>query len=219
MDKKILLVEDEWKLRRIATDFLKREKFKVVEASDGEEALDFILTEKFDLIILDLMLPKIDGWELLKEIREKDLTIPVIMLTARGSEDDILKGYELKADEYIVKPVSMKVLVAKVKAFLRIHNMGEVITFGDIVINIDSRDVKMKDISLELSQKEYELLLFFIKNKGQVLSRERIITSLWGYDYDGDIRAVDSQIKRIRKKLEGKYIKTIRGIGYKIEEE
>lgn len=219
MDKKILLVEDEWKLRRIAADFLKRENFRVVEAGDGEEALDFILTEKFDLIILDLMLPKINGWELLKEIREKDLTIPVIMLTARGSEDDILKGYELKADEYIVKPVSMKVLVAKVKAFLRIHNMGEVITFGNIVINIDSRDVKIEGISLELSQKEYELLLFFIKNKGQVLSRERIITSLWGYDYDGDIRAVDSQIKRIRKKLEGKYIKTIRGVGYKIEEE
>ncbi|WP_300356389.1 response regulator transcription factor [Fusobacterium sp.] len=219
MDKKILLVEDEWKLRRIAADFLKRENFRVVEAGDGEEALDFILTEKFDLIILDLMLPKINGWELLKEIREKDLTIPVIMLTARGSEDDILKGYELKADEYIVKPVSMKVLVAKVKAFLRIHNMGEVITFGNIVINIDSRDVKIEGVSLELSQKEYELLLFFIKNKGQVLSRERIITSLWGYDYDGDIRAVDSQIKRIRKKLEGKYIKTIRGVGYKIEEE
>lgn len=219
MDKKILLVEDEWKLRRIAADFLKRENFRVVEASDGEEALDFILTEKFDLIILDLMLPKINGWELLKEIREKDLTIPVIMLTARGSEDDILKGYEMKADEYIVKPVSMKVLVAKVKAFLRIHNMGEEITFGNIVLNVDSREAKMEGVSLELSQKEYELLLFFIKNKGQVLSRERIITSLWGYDYDGDIRAVDSQIKRIRKKLEGKYIKTIRGIGYKIEEE
>lgn len=219
MGKKILLVEDEWKLRRIATDFLKKENFNVIEAEDGEIALNYIITEKFDLIILDLMLPKINGWELLKEIREKDSTIPVIMMTARGSEEDILKGYDMKADEYIVKPVSMKVLVAKVKAFLRIHNLGDILSFGDITINSETRDIRMNGNSLDLSQKEYELLMLFIKNKGQVLSRERIITSLWGYDYDGDIRAVDSQIKRIRKKLEGKYIKTIRGAGYKIEEE
>ena len=219
MNKRILIVEDEWKLRRIAVDFLKKEGFTVVEAADGEEALDCIVSQNFDLIILDLMLPKINGWELLKEIRMKDATIPVIMLTARASEEDILKGYEMKAVEYIVKPVSMKVLVAKVKAFLRIHSLGEVITFGGLTINADTRDAKLDDIPLELSQKEFELLLFFIKNKGQVLSRDRIITSLWGYDYDGDIRAVDSQIKRIRKKLDGKYIKTIRGAGYKIEEE
>ncbi len=219
MDKRILIVEDEWKLRRIASDFLKKEGFTVIEAEDGEQALDYIVSQNFDLIILDLMLPKINGWELLKEIRIKDSTLPVIMLTARGSEEDILKGYEMKADEYIVKPVSMKVLVAKVKAFLRIHSLGETITFGELTINPDSRDVKLADNPLELSQKEFELLLFFIKNKGQVLSRDRIITSLWGYDYDGDIRAVDSQIKRIRKKLDGKYIKTIRGAGYKIEEE
>ena len=219
MNKRILIVEDEWKLRRIAVDFLKKEGFTVVEAADGEEALDCIVSQNFDLIILDLMLPKINGWELLKEIRMKDATIPVIMLTARASEEDILKGYEMKADEYIVKPVSMKVLVAKVKAFLRIHSLGEIITFGGLTINADTRDAKLDDVPLELSQKEFELLLFFIKNKGQVLSRDRIITSLWGYDYDGDIRAVDSQIKRIRKKLDGKYIKTIRGAGYKIEEE
>lgn len=219
MDKRILIVEDEWKLRRIASDFLKKEGFTVIEAEDGEQALDYIVSQNFDLIILDLMLPKINGWELLKEIRIKDSTLPVIMLTARGSEEDILKGYEMKADEYIVKPVSMKVLVAKVKAFLRIYSLGETITFGELTINPDSRDVKLADNPLELSQKEFELLLFFIKNKGQVLSRDRIITSLWGYDYDGDIRAVDSQIKRIRKKLDGKYIKTIRGAGYKIEEE
>ena len=219
MDKRILIVEDEWKLRRIASDFLKKEGFVVVEAEDGEEALDIIVSQNFDLIILDLMLPKINGWELLEEIRMKDSSIPVIMLTARGSEDDILKGYEMKADEYIVKPVSMKVLVAKVKAFLRIHSLGEVITFGGLTINSDTRDLKVDGVPVELSQKEFELLLFFIKNKGQVLSRDRIITSLWGYDYDGDIRAVDSQIKRIRKKLDGKYIKTIRGAGYKIEEE
>jgi DNA-binding response OmpR family regulator len=219
MNKRILIVEDEWKLRRIASDFLKKEGFTVIEAEDGEQALDYIVSQNFDLIILDLMLPKINGWDLLKEIRVKDATLPVIMLTARGGEDDILKGYEMKADEYIVKPVSMKVLVAKVKAFLRIHSLADIITFGGLEINSTSRDVKLEGNPVELSQKEFELLLFFIKNKGQVLSRDRIITSLWGYDYDGDIRAVDSQIKRIRKKLEGKYIKTIRGAGYKIEEE
>lgn len=219
MNKRILIVEDEWKLRRIASDFLKKEGFTVIEAEDGEQALDYIVSQNFDLIILDLMLPKINGWDLLKEIRVKDTTLPVIMLTARGGEDDILKGYEMKADEYIVKPVSMKVLVAKVKAFLRIHSLADIITFGGLEINSTSRDVKLEGNPVELSQKEFELLLFFIKNKGQVLSRDRIITSLWGYDYDGDIRAVDSQIKRIRKKLEGRYIKTIRGAGYKIEEE
>ena len=219
MNKRILIVEDEWKLRRIASDFLRKEGFIVIEAEDGEQALDYIVSQNFDLIILDLMLPKINGWDLLKEIRIKDSALPVIMLTARGSEEDILKGYEMKADEYIVKPVSMKVLVAKVKAFLRIHSLADIITFGELEINSTNREVKLTGNSLDLSQKEFELLLFFIKNKGQVLSRERIITSLWGYDYDGDIRAVDSQIKRIRKKLEGKYIKTIRGAGYKIEGE
>lgn len=219
MNKRILIVEDEWKLRRIASDFLRKEGFIVIEAEDGEQALDYIVSQNFDLIILDLMLPKINGWDLLKEIRIKDSALPVIMLTARGSEEDILKGYEMKADEYIVKPVSMKVLVAKVKAFLRIHSLADIISFGDLEINSTNREAKLTGNSLDLSQKEFELLLFFIKNKGQVLSRERIITSLWGYDYDGDIRAVDSQIKRIRKKLEGKYIKTIRGAGYKIEEE
>ena len=219
MNKRILIVEDEWKLRRIASDFLRKEGFIVIEAEDGEQALDYIVSQNFDLIILDLMLPKINGWDLLKEIRIKDSALPVIMLTARGSEEDILKGYEMKADEYFVKPVSMKVLVAKVKAVLRIHSLADIITFGELEINSTNREAKLTGNSLDLSQKEFELLLFFIKNKGQVLSRERIITSLWGYDYDGDIRAVDSQIKRIRKKLEGKYIKTIRGAGYKIEEE
>lgn len=219
MKNRILLVEDEWKLRRIASDFLKRENFDVLEAEDGQEALDLIITEQYDLIILDIMLPKINGWELLKEIRRKDATLPVIMLTAKGSEEDILKGYDLKADEYIVKPVSMKVLVAKVKAFLRNHSLDVILKFGDLTINTDTREISMGETVLDFSQKEYELLLFFIKNKGQVLSREKIIISLWGYDYDGDIRAVDSHIKRIRKKLDGKYIKTIRGAGYKIEVE
>ena len=219
MKKRILLIEDEWKLRRIANDFLKKENFEVLEAEDGQVGLDMIIMEQYDLIILDVMLPKINGWELLKEIRERDKTIPVIMLTAKASEEDILKGYELKADEYIVKPVSMKVLVAKVKAFLRTHSLDSVIKFADLSINTDSREIKYKEEVLEFSQKEYELLLLFIKNKGQVLSREKIIINLWGYDYDGDLRAVDSHIKRIRKKLDGKYIKTIRGVGYKIEEE
>ena len=153
MNKRILLVEDEWKLRRIAADFLKRENFNVIEAEDGEEALNFIISQKFDLIILDLMLPKINGWELLKEVRSKDSTIPVIMLTARGSEEDILKGYEMKADEYIVKPVSMKILVAKVKAFLRIHSLGEIITFGEYYNKYRYKRYKNERTPLDLSRK------------------------------------------------------------------
>ena len=162
MNKRILLVEDEWKLRRIAADFSKKENFNVIEAEDGEEALNFIISQKFDLIILDLMLPKINGWELLKRMVKRFYNSRDYAYS-KGSEEDILKGYEMKADEYIVKPVSMKVLVAKVKAFLRIHSLGEIINFGDITINTDTRDIKMNDSPLDLSQKEYELLLFFIK--------------------------------------------------------
>ncbi|WP_300331374.1 response regulator transcription factor [Fusobacterium sp.] len=219
MENKILIVEDEYKLRRIMKDFLTKENYKVIEAEEGLEACDLFFSEKPDLVVLDVMLPKLNGFEVLKEIREFDKTIPVIMLTAKADEDDILKGYNLNVDEYIIKPVSLKVLVAKIKAFLRNKNSLETIVFGELKINAGSFEVFMNDEPLELSSKEFELLMLLIKNKGQVLSRDKIITSLWGYDYEGDLRAVDSQIKRLRKKLNSRYIVTVRGAGYKIEEE
>lgn len=217
MDKKILLAEDDWKLRKIATDFLKKEGYLVIEAEDGEEAIELFFNNKIDLVILDIMMPKLDGWDVCREIRSEQENVPVIMLTAKGDEDDILKGYGLKVDEYITKPVSLKVLMAKVKALLRRNNADSVITMGKLVINDSSHIVTFSGNVLELSPREYEMLLYFVRNRGIALSREKIITSLWGYDYEGDQRAVDSQIKRIRKKLEGEYIETVRGVGYKFE--
>ncbi len=217
MAKKILLVEDDWKLRRITGDFLKAHGYEVLEAEDGERALEVYYSEKVDLAILDIMLPKMDGWEVCREIRIEDTELPVIMLTAKGEEEDVLKGYELEADEYITKPVSLKVLMAKVKALLRRNGAVEVMTFEDLIIDNTSHSVRLNEVEIELSSKEYELLYYMASNKGIALSREKIITALWGYDYDGDVRAVDSQIKRIRKKLEGRFIHTVRGVGYKFE--
>lgn len=217
MAKKILLVEDDWKLRRITGDFLKAHGYEVLEAEDGERALEVYYSERVDLAILDIMLPKMDGWEVCREIRIENTELPVIMLTAKGEEEDVLKGYELEADEYITKPVSLKVLMAKVKALLRRNGAAEVMTFEDLIIDNTSHSVRLNEVEIELSSKEYELLYYMASNKGIALSREKIITALWGYDYDGDVRAVDSQIKRIRKKLEGRFIHTVRGLGYKFE--
>lgn len=217
MAKKILLVEDDWKLRRITGDFLKAHGYEVLEAEDGERALEVYYSEKVDLAILDIMLPKMDGWEVCREIRIENTELPVIMLTAKGEEEDVLKGYELEADEYITKPVNLKVLMAKVKALLRRNGAVEVMTFEDLTIDNTSHSVRLNEVEIELSSKEYELLYYMASNKGIALSREKIITALWGYDYDGDVRAVDSQIKRIRKKLEGRFIHTVRGVGYKFE--
>ena len=217
MAKKILLVEDDWKLRRITGDFLKAHGYDVLEAEDGERAVEVYYSERVDLAILDIMLPKMDGWEVCREIRIENTELPVIMLTAKGEEEDVLKGYELEADEYITKPVSLKVLMAKVKALLRRNGAAEVMTFEDLIIDNTSHSVRLNEVEIELSSKEYELLYYMASNKGIALSREKIITALWGYDYDGDVRAVDSQIKRIRKKLEGRFIHTVRGVGYKFE--
>ncbi|MDP0494358.1 MAG: response regulator transcription factor [Fusobacterium sp. JB021] len=219
MNLKILIVEDDLKLRRIIKDFLLNEKFNILETDNGEDALDLYFSKKPNLIILDLMIPKLNGFEVLKEIRTHNKDIPIIMLTARGEEDDILKGYNLKINEYIIKPVSMKILVAKVKAFLRKDLNNQEIIFKDLILNIDKRTVKIKDEFIEISQKEFEILNLFLKNKNKVLTREEIITSLWGYEYSGDIRAVDSQIKRLRKKINRNYILTVRGLGYKLEED
>jgi DNA-binding response OmpR family regulator len=217
MDKRILLAEDDWKLRRIASDFLKKEGYLVIEAENGEEAIELFFNNKIDLVILDIMMPILDGWDVCREIRSEQENIPVIMLTAKSDEDDILKGYGLKADEYITKPVSLRILMAKVKALLRRNNADSVIDMGKLVINDSSHIVTLSGETLELSPREYEMLLYFVRNRGIALSREKIITSLWGYDYEGDQRAVDSQIKRIRKKLNGEYIETVRGVGYKFE--
>lgn len=217
MDKKILLAEDDWKLRRIASDFLKKEGYLVIEAEDGEQAIEFFFNNKIDLVILDIMMPKLDGWDVCREIRCERKNVPIIMLTAKGDEDDILKGYKLKTDEYVTKPVSLKILMAKVKALLRRNNNDSIINMGKLIINDSSHVVTLDGEILELSPREYEMLLYFVINKGIALSREKIITSLWGYDYEGDRRAVDSQIKRIRKKLGGEYIETVRGVGYKFE--
>ncbi len=217
MDKRILLAEDDWKLRRIASDFLKKEGYLVIEAENGEEAIELFFNNKIDLVILDIMMPILDGWDVCREIRSEQENIPVIMLTAKSNEDDILKGYGLKADEYITKPVSLRILMAKVKALLRRNNADSVINMGKLVINDSSHVVTFSGETLELSPREYEMLLYFVRNRGIALSREKIITSLWGYDYEGDQRAVDSQIKRIRKKLNGEYIETVRGVGYKFE--
>ncbi len=217
MDKRILLAEDDWKLRRIASDFLKKEGYLVIEAENGEEAIELFFNNKIDLVILDIMMPILDGWDVCREIRSEQENIPVIMLTAKSNEDDVLKGYGLKADEYITKPVSLRILMAKVKALLRRNNADSVINMGKLVINDSSHVVTFSGETLELSPREYEMLLYFVRNRGIALSREKIITSLWGYDYEGDQRAVDSQIKRIRKKLNGEYIETVRGVGYKFE--
>ena len=217
MDKRILLAEDDWKLRRIASDFLKKEGYLVIEAENGEEAIELFFNNKIDLVILDIMMPILDGWDVCREIRSEQENIPVIMLTAKSNEDDVLKGYGLKADEYITKPVSLRILMAKVKALLRRNNADSVINMGKLIINDSSHVVTFSGETLELSPREYEMLLYFVRNRGIALSREKIITSLWGYDYEGDQRAVDSQIKRIRKKLNGEYIETVRGVGYKFE--
>jgi len=217
MDLKILIVEDDLKLKRIIKDFLLNENFNIIEADNGEKALDLYFSEKPNLIILDLMIPKLNGFEVLSEIRAHNETIPIIILTAKSEEENILKGYNLKVNEYIIKPVSMKILVAKVKAFLRENLTNDEIRFEDITLNLKERTVKIENEFINIPQKEFELLYLFIKNKNKVLTREQIITSLWGYEYSGGIRAIDSQIKRLRKKINGDYIITVRGLGYKMK--
>ncbi|MFK4785290.1 response regulator transcription factor [Fusobacterium sp. MFO224] len=219
MKLKILIVEDDLKLKRIIKDFLLNENFNIIETDNGEDALELYFSEKPNLIILDLMIPKLNGFEVLKEIRFHNKDIPIIMLTARGDEEDILKGYDFKVNEYIIKPVSMKILVAKVKSFLRKDLVNSELIFKDLTLNTKERTLKVKDNFIDISQKEFEILTLFLKNKNKVLTREEIITSLWGYDYYGDIRAIDSQIKRLRKKINQDYILTVRGLGYKLKEE
>ncbi|MFQ9515119.1 MAG: response regulator transcription factor [Eubacterium sp.] len=219
---KILVVDDEDRMRKLVKDFLVRKQYQVVEAANGEEAIDlFVENNDFALVLLDVMMPKMDGWEVCREIR-KFSKVPIIMLTAKGEESDELLGFELGVDEYITKPFSPRILVARVDAILRrTNNIGadQVETAGDIEINKAAHIVTVKGEPIELSFKEFELLTYFVQNKGIALSRENILNNVWNYDYFGDARTIDTHVKKLRSKLGdcGKYILTIWGMGYKFE--
>lgn len=217
----ILVVDDESRMRKLVKDFLVRQNYSVLEAGDGEEAVDVFLEHKnINLIILDVMMPKMNGFEALKEIRQYS-QVPIIMLTAKGDERDELQGFSLGVDEYISKPFSPKILVARVDAILRRSqaNSDDIIVAGGIEVNVAAHEVKVDGQPIELSFKEFELLNYFIVNQGVALSREKILNNVWNYDYFGDARTIDTHVKKLRSKLmdRGDYIKTIWGMGYKFE--
>lgn len=221
---KILVVDDESRMRKLVKDFLIKKNFQVLEAGNGEEAMDIFYEEKdIALIILDVMMPKMDGWEVCREIR-KNSKVPIIMLTARSDERDELLGFDLGVDEYISKPFSPKILVARVEAILRRtgqSNPEDVLSAGGIVIDKAAHLATVDGNPMELSFKEFELLTYFLENEGIALSREKILNSVWNYDYFGDARTIDTHVKKLRSKLgdKGEYIKTIWGMGYKFEVE
>ncbi len=218
---KILVVDDESRMRKLVRDFLVKQNFEVVEAEDGEDALNKFYAQKdIALIILDVMMPKINGWDVCKEIRETS-KVPIIMLTAKGEESDELQGFGIGADEYISKPFSPRILVARVDAILRRTGKteAEVMEIGGISVDRLGHQVLVDGKELELSYKEFELLTYFMENKGIALSREKILNHVWNYDYFGDARTIDTHVKKLRSKLgtKGDYIKTIWGMGYKFE--
>ncbi len=218
---KILIVEDEDRMRRLIRDYLKKEGYNVIEAEDGKLALEKFFNDDIDLVILDIMLPEYDGWTVMREIRKKS-NVPIIILTARSEESDELFGFELGADEYVTKPFSPKVLVARVKALLRRSNIfseKDVLKIGSLKLDLNGHRVFNDGIEIKLTHKEYELLVYMAKNKGKALSRETILNGVWGYDYYGDLRTVDTHIKRLRLKLNGNsdIIETVRGVGYRLE--
>ena len=219
----ILVVDDESRMRKLVKDFLQREGYSVLEAGDGMEAMDIFYEQKIDLVILDVMMPRMDGWQTCREIR-RDSTVPIIMLTARSEERDELQGFELGVDEYISKPFSPKILVARVGALLkRIYGTDaeEKMEAGGIEIDKAAHQVQVDGKSIDLSYKEFELLTYFLENQGIALSREKILNNVWNYDYFGDARTIDTHVKKLRNKLgdKGNYIKTIWGMGYKFEVE
>ena len=221
---KILVVDDESRMRKLVRDFLTREGYTVLEAGDGMEAMDVFYEDKdIALIILDIMMPKMDGWQVCREIRESS-KVPIIMLTARSEERDELQGFELGVDEYISKPFSPKILVARVNAILRRTlgtDGGDVISAGGITIDKAAHIVKIDGAPVDLSFKEFELLAYFVENQGIALSREKILNNVWNYDYFGDARTIDTHVKKLRSKLgdKGEFIKTNWGMGYKFEVE
>ena len=218
---KVLEVDDEARMRKLVKDYLSVKGFTVLEAGDGEEAVDIFFEQKdIALILLDVMMPKMDGWEVVKTIR-KYSQVPIIMLTARGEERDELQGFSLGVDEYISKPFSPKILVARVEAILRRTSAGasDVTEVGGIVLDKVAHQVTIDGKPVDLSYKEFELLSYFIDNQGIALSREKILNNVWNYDYFGDARTIDTHVKKLRSKLgdKGEYIKTIWGMGYKFE--
>ena len=223
INSNILIVDDEARMRKLIKDFLVAKGYNILEAEDGEKALEIYMENKnkISLILLDVMMPKLDGWSVLRQIRQEDKKVPIIMLTARGEEQDELFGFELGVDEYISKPFSPKILVARVEAILKRSNQEskESKDYGGIEIDKEGRAVKVDGKPVELSLREYELLTYLVENENIALSRDKILNNVWNYDYYGDSRTIDSHIKKIRHKLgkRGKYIKTMRGVGYKFE--
>lgn len=225
MDKyKVLVVDDESRMRKLVKDFLMKNNYEVIEAADGSEALDIFFGDKnIDLILLDVMMPKMDGWEVCREVRAYS-KVPIIMLTAKSDEKDELQGFQLGVDEYISKPFSPKILVARVEAILRRVNQNEgdeQLEAGGITMNKTAHLVTIEGKQIDLSYKEFELLAYFMENKGIALSREKILNNVWNYDYFGDARTIDTHVKKLRSKMgkKGDSIKTIWGMGYKFEPE
>ncbi len=222
MDKlKVLVVDDESRMRKLVKDFLVRKNYDVIEAENGEQAIDLFFSKKdIALIILDVMMPKMDGWQVCKEVRQYS-KVPIIMLTAKSDEKDELLGFDLGVDEYISKPFSPKILVARVEAVLRrsMPMEEEILEIGGIILDKSAHQVKIDGKEIDLSFKEFELLTYFVTNQGVALSREKILNNVWNYDYFGDARTIDTHVKKLRSKMgaKGDYIKTIWGLGYKFE--
>ncbi|VBB05008.1 transcriptional regulatory protein c terminal [Lucifera butyrica] len=220
MNKTVLIVDDEMRIRKLVADFLMREGYTIKEAENGKAALDILSREKVDMAILDVMMPGHDGWTVCREIR-KEMNIPVIMLTAKGEEIDQLFAFEIGADEYITKPFSPKILTARVNALFRRLEREKTAAYGGLEIDANARQVLVDGCLLDLSPKEYELLIYLTENKGKALSRQQILNQVWNYDYFGDLRTVDTHINRLRTKLGNKssLVQTIRGYGYRFEGE
>ena len=218
---KVLMVDDEARMRKLVKDFLAIKGYRVIEAEDGEQAVDIFFKEKdIGLVILDVMMPKMDGWEVCRTLRRYS-QVPIIMLTARSEERDELLGVELGVDEYISKPFSPKILVARIEAILRRGNAGtgEILEAAGIRVDKDAHEASVDGQPVDLSNKEFELLIYFMENQGMALSREKILNNVWNYDYFGDARTIDTHVKKLRSKLgeKGEFIKTIWGMGYKFE--
>ncbi len=225
MDRlKILVVDDESRMRKLVRDFLVKNQYEVLEAGDGEEAMEIFFAQKdISLVVLDVMMPKMDGWQVCREIRSYS-KVPIIMLTARTDERDELQGFQLGVDEYISKPFSPKILVARIEAILRRTNQTAreaVLSCGGISLDKAAHLVMIDGETVELSYKEFELLAYFMENKGIALSREKILNNVWNYDYFGDARTIDTHVKKLRSKMgeKGDLIRTIWGMGYKLEED